>query len=476
MIRYTHLKPHKTLSLLFALSMITLFVGCDATVDETGPRRIVYWEKWSGFESEAAERAVSAFNEKERGKAEDKTGYRPIEVKYVSVARIEQKLLVAIAGSNPPDVAGAYTLMLYPYIDKGAVLDLTLMLENAGITRDHYIPAIWDLGEYHGRMWALPTTPATTALHWNKRLFSEAGLDPETPPSTIEELDALAEKLTKWEVTGPDGQVEIRWGYCPEIPDKNKRLIQVGFLPSEPNWWSHGWGHYFGGTLMDTSGEVTSLSPENIRAYEWVASFSRKLGVKNVQRFTSGFGNFSSPQNAFMSGKIAMEIQGVWMYNFIDKYAPGMQWGAAPFPHPGENPEYRRTVSVDSDLIMIPKGSAHPEEAFEFIRFLSSQEGMEMLCLGHRKFSPLKQVSEEFNAMHPHPYIGIFRELAFSPNGFTSSKTGIWNEYRREMGTAVSRIQNLNNTPEQALRIVQERISGAEARNRRMIARRESMR
>jgi multiple sugar transport system substrate-binding protein len=125
---------------------------------------------------------------------------------------------------------------------------------------------------------------------------------------------------------------------------------------------------------------------------------------------------------------------------------------------------------------MIPKGSAHPEEAFEFIRFLSSQEGMEMLCLGHRKFSPLKQVSEEFNAMHPHPYIGIFRELAFSPNGFTSSKTGIWNEYRREMGTAVSRIQNLNNTPEQALRIVQERISGAEARNRRMIARRESMR
>ncbi len=355
------------------------------------------------------------------------------------------------------------------------MLDLTEMLAAAGIRRDDYIPAYWDLGQYRGRMWALPTTPNTTALHWNKRLFSEAGLNPESPPETIEELDALAEKLTKWEVTGADGQIEICRGYCPEIPDGDKRLIQVGFLPSEPGWWIFAWGNYFGGTLFDESGAVTALSSENIRGYEWVASYSRKLGVQNIQRFRSGFGNFASPQNAFLSGKVAMEIQGVWMYNYIDKYAPGMQWGAAPFPHPAETPQYRRTATVDADLIIIPKDSSHPQEAFAFIRFLNSQEGMEMLCLEQNKFTPLKQVSAQFKAAQIHPYIEVFRDLAFSPNGFSIGKTGIWNEYIREMGTAISRILNLSMAPEQALQIVQDRIAVAATRNRRMLANREGI-
>ena len=462
--------PYERLLLL----LLILTVSCAGMDGDTGPRRIVYWEKWNGFEGEAADRMVAAFNEKERHKAEITSGYRPIEVQKVSVTRIEQKLLVAIAGGNPPDVAGAYTRILYPYVDKGALMDLTPMLKEAGITRDRYVPVYWDICEYRGRMWALPTTPATTALHWNKRLFSEAGLDPETPPRTIEELNAFSEKLTKWEVTLPNGRTEIRNGYLPGISDENKRLIQVGFLSSEPGWWSYGWGFYFGGTLLDGQGDVTALSPENMRAYDWIASFTRNMGVQNRQRFVSGFGNFSSPQNAFMSGKVAMEVQGVWMYNFIDKYAPGMQWSAAPFPHPASLPELQHGTFVDADVIVIPKDSKHPEEAFEFIRFVNSQEGMEILCLGQKKFSPLIEVSEHFLSVHPHPYIEIFRKLAFSPNGFTTPKTGVWNEYLREMDNSNTRIRNLNATPEEGLRIVQERISGAVERNRRMIARRIS--
>ena len=223
---------------------------------------------------------------------------------------------------------------------------------------------------------------------------------------------------------------------------------------------------------MDESGDVTTLSPENIEAYKWVATFSENLGVQNVQRFVSGFGNFSSPQNAFMSGKVAMEIQGVWMYNFIENYAPGMKWGVAPFPHPAASPDLKGTTFVDADLIMIPKGSPDPEAAFAFIQFLASQEGMEMLAMGHRKYSPLIDVSERFYQEHPHPYIRIFRDLALSPNGFSSSKTGIWAEYRREMGNAVTRIQNLSVSPQEGLGEVQVRVSQAESRNRRMIARR----
>jgi ABC-type glycerol-3-phosphate transport system substrate-binding protein len=65
-----------------------------------------------------------------------------------------------------------------------------------------------------------------------------------------------------------------------------------------------------------------------------VQSYSKRYGASALQTFQSGFGNFSSPQNAFLSEQVAMELQGVWMHNFIDKYAPNLEWGAAPFPHP----------------------------------------------------------------------------------------------------------------------------------------------
>ena len=104
----------------------------------------------------------------------------------------------------------------------------------------------------------MPTTPASIALHWNKRLFREAGLDAEVPPKTIEELDAWAEKMTKWEVTLPNGKTEIRRGYQKDVPASQKRLLQVGFLPSEPGWWAYDWGYYFGGIRIPPSTRTTS--------------------------------------------------------------------------------------------------------------------------------------------------------------------------------------------------------------------------
>jgi len=253
---------------------------------------------------------------------------------------------------------------------------------------------------------------------------------------------------------------------------QNKRLLQLGFLPSEPGWWSYGWGYVFGGKLMEGD-KVTTASAENVRAYDWVASYSRKVGVESVQRFRSGFGNFSSPQNPFLSGQLAMELQGVWMYNFIRKFADGMPWGAAAFPGPADRPELKGVTNAEADVLVIPKGSKHPQEALEFIKYVSAQEVMEALCLGQRKFSPLKEVSDKFYADHPHPYIRLFAALAAGPNAYAVPKTSVWNEYARELGNAVDGIQNLRHSPREALARVEERMQESSDRERAIAARRQ---
>ena len=393
-----------------------------------GPVVVTYWEKWTSFEGDAMRAVVDAFNRKQN----------KVFVKLLTISGIENKTLMAVAGGNPPDVAGLYGPNVAQYADDRAVLPLDDFCAEYGISAAQYIPCYWDIGVYRGRVYSLPTTPASTALHYNRTMLREAGLDPDRPPRTIEELDAYADKIFQ---RGDRG-----------------RIVRAGFMPAEPGWWNWGWGCIFGGKLWDSKTKITANAPENVRAFEWIQSYSRKYGATDLQTFRSGFGNFSSPQNAFLSSQVAMELQGVWMHNFITMYAPGLDWGASPFPHPSDRPDLANSTFVDEDVLVIPRGARHPKEAFAFIAFVQSQEGMELLCMGQRKHSPLVKVSDRFWKTHPNPYVRLFADLAYSPNAIAPPKLPLWPEYGAELNNAFDQIALLKKSPKEALDAVQERM------------------
>lgn len=397
-------------------------------VSNPGPVEIVYWEKWTNFEGDAIRAVVDEFNRSQS----------KIHVKLLTVSGIENKTLLAIAGGNPPDVAGLYGPNIPQYANAKAVIPLDEYCSEAGIRAENYVRAYFDVGVVQGHIYSLPTAPASTALHYNRALLKKAGLDPDKPPKTIEELTEMSDKLVEKE---PNGHIRV-----------------AGFLPAEPGWWNWVWGYIFGGRLWDGKTKITANSEENVRAFEWVQSFSKKYGNRDVQTFRSGFGTFASPQNAFLSEKVAMELQGVWMYNFIDQYAPKLQWSAAPFPHPKDRPDLANWTIVDEDIVVIPRGAKHPDEAFEFIKFLESQKGMELLCLGQRKQSPLATMSAEFVKKHPNPFIRLFADLPKGTNNYVTPAIGIWPEYLAELNSAFESVILMKMTAKEALDKVQERL------------------
>lgn len=419
--------------------------------DRTADGRLIvnYWEKWTGFEGEAMEAVVDDFN----------ASQTRILVKKLTVSQIDRKLMLATAGGNPPDLAGLWSHSVCDFAEKGALTPLNRMLEDAGMTRADYIPVFWDVCEHRGFMWALPTTPATTALHWNKKLFRDAGLDPDRPPQTLAELDAMAEQLTVVSLTRGGERVHIRFPELTEEERKAKqfKIVQVGHLPHEPGWWMPMWTAWFGGELWDGNQTITAASETNVRAFQWFRSHAEKYGVSNLRTFGASFGNFSSPQNPFLGGQVAMVIQGVWMHNFIDKYAPHLDWAAAPFP--AVDAEALPMVTLaESDVIVIPKGARHPTEAFEFIRYLQSQPVIEKLNLGQRKFSPLAEVSNGFIEEHPNPFIRTFIALAKSPNAVNVPRLSIWQEFNEELRVAGDQVMALSAEPEEALLRAQARV------------------
>jgi ABC-type sugar transport system permease subunit/ABC-type glycerol-3-phosphate transport system substrate-binding protein len=397
--------------------------------------KVTYWEKWNGFEGDGMRAIVREFNN-----SQDR-----VEVVYVSTSTIDQKTLIATAGGRPPDIAGLWDQNVFVFADKGALTPLDDLIKKAGISPKDYIPAFWNMCTYAGRTWALPSTPATTALQWNKEMFRKAGLNPDRAPRTIAELDAYSKKLVR-------------------IDKATGTIRQMGFLPTEPGWWHHGWGYMFGGKLWDGGAKITMDDPKNIQAFEWIQSYAKNYGPSALQTFRSTFGNFATAQDSFLSGKVAMVLQGVWLSNYIEQLAPGMEWGAAPFPtlHAGDAP----LTFVQSDMLVIPRGAKHPAEAFEFIRYVNRQGPMERLCLSHRKISPLRNISPSFYRKHRNPYIRVFQELAWSKNAIPVSKMAIWNEYGLEIANAVDRVWLMQATPKEALGYVQARIQKSWDRER----------
>ncbi len=426
--------------------------GCGRTIqDKTADGRVIvqYWEKWTGFEDDAMSAIVDDFN----------ASQNRIFVKKLAVSEILRKVMLATAGGDPPDIAGLWSSNIPDFSDKGALTPLNKFIDRAGIKSTDYISIYREQCGSHGFMWGLPSTPVSIGLHWNKKLFRDAGLDPNRPPQSLDELDAMCDRLTIVDINRGGKTVRVRYTELTAAEKQAKKfsLVQVGHLPSQPGWWISMWVYWFGGNLWDGDRKITANSPEAIQTFEWLRSYTDKYGIDNLRRFGATFGNFASPSDPFLAGQVAMELQGVWMYNFISKYNPQLEWGAAPFP--AKDPKrFPMVTFAECDALVIPKGALHPKEAFEFIRYVNTQGPMEKLCLGQRKFSPFVKVSDDFIRNHPNPYIKMFIELAKSPNARFVPRLSAWGEYNDEMSVAANKVITLVATPQEALAEVQSRM------------------
>jgi ABC-type glycerol-3-phosphate transport system substrate-binding protein len=438
------------------MAVLLLASGCRGERADDGKIHVTYWEKWVSFEGVAMQQVVDAFN-----RSQDR-----IVVDYYPVSQVDQKTLVATAGGDPPDVAGIWVQNIATFADAEALQPLDGFIRADGLTTEawlaRYYPIYAHICSYRGHVYAGISTPAIIALHWNKTLFREAGLDPDRPPRTLAEFDDYARRLTKHD-------------------PKTGALTQLGFLPQEPAvWWPWVYARWFGGGLFDGKNITAGTDPRTLEAMQWAAGFTKENGLDAVRTFATGFlGQASNPQSAFLNGKVAMVFQGVWFNNYIHQYKPGLDYGVGNWPE--AIPGVRDFAMAESDVLVIPRGAKHPEAAWEFIKYantnnpharsLAELKGIELTCYLQAKNSPLRVWSPFFAEHHPHPHIDVFRRLSASPHAVCVPRLGVWQEYNREFIAAFQKICTLAATPRDALAYCQARMTGSWARYRRSLER-----
>src|SRR5690606_2613981 len=147
------------------------------------------------------------------------------------------KSLTAHKGGVPPAMSVLLSTDMFTLIDEDAILPIEEFVK----TDEHrkwlssFFPAFMLNSQTGGKTWGVPFQRSTVVLYWNKELFKEAGLDPDTPPANWTEQVEFAKKLTKG-----DGQ----WGI--QVPSS-------GF----PYWLFQGFTTQAGAILMNQEGNET---------------------------------------------------------------------------------------------------------------------------------------------------------------------------------------------------------------------------
>ena len=419
------------LLLLGAPAVGLLAFGPRGRVDAPRERTIIhYWEKWTGVEGRAMQRIVERFNKTVGAE-------RNIWVQYVPVSNVDQRTLIATAGGDPPDVAGLFDHIVPQFAARDALMPLDELVREFDVDLDAF-KLIWlDIGRVDGKLFALPSTPFTIALYYNRRLFREAQLDPDHPPRTIAELDEYARKLTKRDADG--------------------RITQLGFTtsPAMLGWWHWVWPCFFDARLWD-NGRFTLDSPEGIAAAKWIASRRAAYGVDDLLAFEATAGAIEGTQNPFLSERLAMVFQGPWVANWIRAYAPDLDYGVAPFPSASAD---RRNVFASTDVFVIPRGSRHPREAMTFLAYMMRRGVLEDLCKSHGKVSPFREPSPDFFVNHPNPYIRVFDRMALSPDAFGYPAMPTWSQATSELLVMLDSLLRDKATPEDAVRTAQSKVN-----------------
>lgn len=308
------------------------------------PVQIEYWQYFFKERVEAMDALIKQFEAANPGITVHQTTFP-----YDSY---QTKVATAIPAGEGPDVVQLYYGWLDQYLKAGLLQPLPAdSFNGADIDRD-FFPIVHAM-KRDGKYYALPTAVRSLALFWNKKLFREAGLDPEKPPQTLEQLVEDAKRLTKRDASG-NMLVE---GMTTDLSMQDQHWVREVLT------------RQFGGLpYSDDNRKVQYNSEAGIKAITWYAGLIDQAKVSQI-------GFMTDQPTAFRSGRAAMTIDGSFRLGAFDSQR-GLEYGVIELP--SVNGVRSNFSSYWVNGISPRATGAKLEAAKKFLAFVTSPDAMEL--------------------------------------------------------------------------------------------------
>ena len=277
-----------------------------------------------------------------------------VEVTYVPYADYMTKLKAALAANQPPDI------FQVPWDSGFRDLADSGKLAPMGDILDTGFPAISqsakDFVTLNGEVWALPFDLNTLQVAYNKTIFSELGL---TPPTTTDELKAVAAKLNEAGIFGIALGTKDKWAGGDTWFAQLVYADPTGSKLADADAGKLAWDDAAFATAGDRVADLVAAGV--------FAPGANSMGAFNesLDLFVSGASAMFYPVGNFISGGIN------------DKVGGDFEWDL--FPFPGDTGQTAYPTGGIARMFSLPAGGADNEAAANFLRTLTDEEGARTL-------------------------------------------------------------------------------------------------
>ncbi len=261
------------------------------------------------------------------------------------------KALAALKAGQPAQLSVLFSIDLYELLEQDVIVpwnDVAKSADDQAWLKAFY-PALMANGTYKGKVYGIPFQRSTIVLYWNKDAFKEAGLDPNRPPATWDEMTKMAEKLVKKDASGN----VARWGV--EVPS-------TGYA----YWMFQAFARENGHDLMSSDGTRTYYdNPDVIAALQ----YWRDLGAK-YHVMPEGTIEWGTLRQAFTEGKTAMMWHTTGNLTAV-KNSARFPFGVAMLPASKQ----RGSPTGGGNFYLFKKTTpAEREAALKFVKFMTTPE------------------------------------------------------------------------------------------------------
>lgn len=325
------------------------------------------------------------------------------DLQIVPVNELVQKYAVATAGGTAPDALSLDLIYTPAFAAAGQLEDLTDFAKSLPyfntLSKAHL-----SVGTYKDHIFGLPFSADGSVLIWNKKLFKQAGLDPEKGPTTWAEIRTDAEKVN---ALGGDIKGFYFSGNCGGC----------NIFTFTPLIWASG------GDIFSADGRKATLDTPQMRdAIAFYQGLVKdKLVPAGAQTDTGA--NFFA---AFATGKIGITPSGSFAIGALASQSPDLEYGVTPLP----GKDGGSSSFAGGDNFVVTKGTKKMDAVKAFLTFSYSLEGQKLLArngslpvrsdIAKEALAGLDSrylIAADAMAKGRTPYSTVFNDLINSANG-----------------------------------------------------------
>lgn len=379
---------------------------------------VTFWYNNTGDEALVYEEAIRTYNESQ-------SQYR---VEGLSVTDA-QKLIVAMSSNEAPDVIKISNQTVVQYQKNGLLESLQPHIDGESFDLSVYSEQAMEANSIDGEVYALPLDAYTIQMFYNKDLLAAAGYS--EPPATMEEMYEMAVAATKVDA---GGNIEVL-GY-PLFPYASARQELI---------------YGFGGRWWNENSEITPQDPGIRASLEMNIKYRNEFGGKALDGFIGTANtNRYTEQDMFFQGKQLFRLDGSWLPTMMKKFESTVNYGITLIPGTQANPELQGTSRYETDSVAVPIMAKNKDGAWDFTKWLCSEEGARIIDLGTGNLPALKALYDDAEIMAV-PGFAEFIDALKQEKGIQYPQMNDYDEYISMINATLDSVYAGTKTPEEAL-------------------------